>query len=108
MMIERFRCIQGSQTALTIQLPHGHLAPQVSVATLLANLSSSPSPGGDSIMDPADSLRDVTAISGLLSYAPEPANGEELTNLLALKVGSYLGVLLPSAPLVTQTRAKDD
>lgn len=73
---------------------HGYVDPQVSVATLLANLSSSPSPGGDSILDPADTLRDTTAVLGLLVYVPEPATAEDLATLLSLKVGAYRGLLM--------------
>lgn len=65
---------------------HNRLA-QVSAATLLANLSSLPAPGGDSIADPADTLRDMNAFLGLLVYVPEPTTAEGLATLLSLKVG---------------------
>ena len=54
---------------------------------LLANLSSLPTPGGDSTADPADTLRDASAFLGLLLYVPEPTTAEGVATLLSLKVG---------------------
>lgn len=67
--------------------PHHIRFAQVSAAMLLANLSSLPAPGGDSIADPADTLRDMNAFLGLLVYVPEPTTAEDLATLLSLKVG---------------------
>lgn len=47
---------------------------------------SSLSTGGDSLVDPADALRNAMMVSAVLEYAPEPESAEELDEVLELKV----------------------
>lgn len=55
------------------------------MSSLLANVSSL-STGEDSLVDPADALRNAMTVSGVLEYAPEPESDEELAGVLELKV----------------------
>lgn len=55
------------------------------MTVLGANISAL-STGENSLIDPADALRNAMVLSAVLEYAPEPVSEEEATELVLLKV----------------------
>ncbi|CAN0003126.1 unnamed protein product [Pylaiella littoralis] len=80
---------------------------QVSVSRLRANISSLSSGDGHLLIDPADALRDITALSAVMMYAPEPESAEDLAEFDELKETIVLSVIEVYFALDSSSTAAD-